>query len=151
MPRIRFLHDAIVRNGAGEVVEDYRAGEVRELSAASCRRWIRRALAEEFTGRLPEVPHVDPQPTSGRASASGASRDSGPGDPSSASQEVQASPPQTSPESRPQEPPIAAESSSSTERSRETGQGLQPEKPIASMRRTRRGGARRSTRRDSMD
>jgi len=40
----------------GVIAQEFKAGEVYELSASSARRWIRRGLAEEVRGSVKPAP-----------------------------------------------------------------------------------------------
>lgn len=56
---VRFLADAEIKNGAGAVVESYRAGEVYALRIDRARRWIKRSMAVEH--RASEAPAAAPR------------------------------------------------------------------------------------------
>jgi hypothetical protein len=60
MPRVRFVEDRDVLDGAGRVTASFRAGEVYELSDASARRWVRRSVAHLVGQEAPAPRTVDP-------------------------------------------------------------------------------------------
>lgn len=49
--KIKFLEDRTVE-AQGFVEQEFKAGEVYELSASSARRWLRRNVAEEVQGAV---------------------------------------------------------------------------------------------------
>lgn len=49
--KIRFIQDRVVKDHDGNVIDTFRAGQVKELAEASARHWINRGVAVEIQGK----------------------------------------------------------------------------------------------------
>lgn len=139
MPTVTFVRDEKVLDHNGQVVEDWKAGQVAELSKASAVRWIRRGAA------VSGVLEAQGSEYAGGPLADGASPDDGKDAPSSASPPAPASTTDNSTSSGEPETPTDAASSSSTAPS------SAPDGPTSATAPTPRGGARPRTRPGSKD
>ena len=59
--KIKFKEDREVE-AQGKIVNTFKAGEIYELSASSARRWLRRGLATEVTGKAAPKRKPAPKP-----------------------------------------------------------------------------------------
>lgn len=106
MIKVRFIVDREVLDGAGNVVQHFKAGEVVNLPASSARRWVRRSIAEEVpydtqVSVQPVVPAAVTEPEPGEAESQHEpdGSDAGEEQPSSSPEADQASELMTSPPS----------------------------------------------------
>ncbi len=68
MPKVLFTQSRIVEVTGGEN-QEFKAGEVYDLTETSAERWIRRGVAELHTGRKPRASKAAPAPDQAESSA----------------------------------------------------------------------------------
>jgi len=60
--QIRFIRDREVRDHDQNVIQTFKAGQVKEMGAASARHWLNRGLAVEVQGKGRRASNAPPPP-----------------------------------------------------------------------------------------